>query len=99
MSTPQYANGMWGERTLREWVPLAVDDIVAKYNPVRIILFGSVARGEEGADSDVDLLVVLDEVAPTDRARLMGEMRFRSGRRWRSMCSPPTLRSASGAGT
>lgn len=76
MSTPHYANGMWGERTLREWVPVAVDDLVARYKPVRIILFGSVARGEEGADSDLDLLVVLDEVVPADRARLMGEMRF-----------------------
>ncbi|CAN5464514.1 nucleotidyltransferase domain-containing protein [soil metagenome] len=76
MSIPRYANGTWGDRTLREWVPVAVVDIVAKYDPVRIILFGSVARGEEGADSDVDLLVVLDKVAPADRARLMGEMRF-----------------------
>ena len=28
----------------------------------RVLLFGSFARGEAGADSDVDLLVVLDRV-------------------------------------
>lgn len=38
------------------------DRIVAEFDPVEIILFGSCARGEAGADSDVDLLVVLDDV-------------------------------------
>ena len=33
--------------------------IVAKFNPVRIILFGSRARSEPGPDSDADLLVVM----------------------------------------
>lgn len=33
--------------------------IVRKFNPDRIILFGSHARGEGGPDSDVDLLVVM----------------------------------------
>ena len=33
--------------------------IVASFSPERVILFGSHARGEAGADSDVDLLVVL----------------------------------------
>jgi predicted nucleotidyltransferase len=32
--------------------------IVALFQPERIILFGSHARGEAGPDSDVDLLVV-----------------------------------------
>lgn len=32
--------------------------IVKEVHPERIILFGSAARGELGADSDVDLLVV-----------------------------------------
>ncbi len=76
MSRPVYATGRWNDRTLREWVPAVVDDIVAKYNPAKIILFGSVAHGEEGPDSDLDLLVVLDQIDPDDRARLMGEIRF-----------------------
>ncbi len=34
--------------------------IVRKFNPEKIILFGSHARGDADADSDVDLLVVMD---------------------------------------
>jgi predicted nucleotidyltransferase len=37
-----------------------VDRIVNGFSPVRIILFGSRARGSATADSDVDLLVVTD---------------------------------------
>jgi predicted nucleotidyltransferase len=37
-----------------------VDRIVSEFSPVRIILFGSRARGTASADSDVDLLVVTD---------------------------------------
>jgi predicted nucleotidyltransferase len=33
--------------------------IAAEFDPDRIILFGSHARGEAGPDSDVDLLVVM----------------------------------------
>ncbi len=33
--------------------------IVERFDPERIILFGSHARGEGGPDSDVDLLVVM----------------------------------------
>ncbi len=40
-----------------------VQRIVERFHPVRIILFGSRARGEAGPWSDVDLLVVLPEVA------------------------------------
>jgi nucleotidyltransferase-like protein len=32
-----------------------------------VILFGSRARGEADADSDIDLLVVLDDAAPADK--------------------------------
>lgn len=37
--------------------------IVERFDPEQIILFGSHARGEVGAHSDVDLLVVLREDA------------------------------------
>ena len=37
--------------------------IVAVSDPQQIILFGSQARGEAGPDSDLDLLVIKDEVA------------------------------------
>jgi len=40
--------------------------LVDAYEPERIYLFGSQARGEAGPDSDYDLLVVVpDEAAPT----------------------------------
>lgn len=38
----------------------------------RLSLFGSVARGDAGADSDVDLSVVLDPVARFDLFQLTG---------------------------
>jgi uncharacterized protein len=37
--------------------------IVEQLQPLRVILFGSHARGTAGAESDVDLLVVLPEVS------------------------------------
>ena len=40
----------------------AVDRIVRKFHPVKIILFGSWARGSARDDSDLDLLVVLPKV-------------------------------------
>ena len=54
----------------------ATSDIVRPAEPVRVILLGSVARGDEGPDSDLDFLVVLDQVeAGPDRRRLMGAIR------------------------
>lgn len=41
-----------------------IRSIVAVYNPRRIILFGSRARGDARADSDLDLLVVVDDDGP-----------------------------------
>jgi predicted nucleotidyltransferase len=45
------------EPILRE----AVRRIVEQVHPLRIILFGSVARDEQSVESDVDLLVVMPE--------------------------------------
>jgi uncharacterized protein len=36
-----------------------VDKIARLFQPEKIVLFGSYARGEAGPDSDVDLLVVM----------------------------------------
>lgn len=44
---------------LREILPVIIDRIVRQFDPDRIILFGSHARGEAGPWSDIDLLVVL----------------------------------------
>lgn len=40
-------------------LPEVVDRIVRNFHPVKIILFGSYARGNATPDSDLDLLVVL----------------------------------------
>ena len=43
--------------------------IVAKFNPRRIVVFGSHARGEARADSDLDLFVEMETPAsPPERA-------------------------------
>ena len=49
-------------RTLSEWVPEIVQRLVEQFAPSRIVLFGSVARGDDGNDSDIDLLVILPEL-------------------------------------
>ena len=38
----------------------AVNKIAAEYQPEKIILFGSRARGEERSDSDYDFIIVKD---------------------------------------
>lgn len=64
---------------LRDWLPQITEQIVTGFDPVRIILFGSVARGDEGPDSDIDLMVVFDRVEPGTRrdlvARLMRDIK------------------------
>ena len=46
-----------------------VERLVAAYRPERIYLFGSMARGEEGPDSDYDILLVMPDDAPADLLR------------------------------
>ena len=53
--------------------PELLDPVVAYYRPRRVILFGSVARGDAVPDSDIDLLVVLDDDAPPEK------LTYRSG--------------------
>ena len=43
-------------------LPEAVQRIARQFDPVRIILFGSWARGEGRPNSDLDLLVVLSKI-------------------------------------
>lgn len=51
-------------------IPAIVERIVRELKPLRIILFGSYARGQAERGSDVDLLVVLDYV--DDRREVQG---------------------------
>jgi predicted nucleotidyltransferase len=46
--------------------PELLDKVVAHFAPQRVVLFGSTARGEAGPDSDVDLLVVVDDDTPPE---------------------------------
>jgi len=47
-----------------------VERIVAGFKPERIILFGSNARGTAGADSDVDLIIVMPTIESKRKIRL-----------------------------
>ena len=44
-----------------------VERLITAYEPQRIYLFGSKARGDFGPDSDFDLLVVVPDDAPPER--------------------------------
>ena len=61
-------------RTLDDWVRAIVARIAERFDPERIVLFGSLARGDAGPDSDIDLLVVFREVA--DRRSTAIELRL-----------------------
>lgn len=52
------------------WLTHIVGRIVRAMDPVRIVLFGSRARGDQRPDSDYDLLVVMDHVEDRRAARL-----------------------------
>lgn len=54
-------------KTLEEWLPEAVERIVEEFDPLKVILFGSLARGEANYHSDIDLLVVFREVEREDK--------------------------------
>lgn len=71
-----YENGLFNGWTIREWLPEAIEDLVQVSQPVKVILFGSVARGDEGPDSDLDFLVILDHLDPAERRRLRGKFRM-----------------------
>ena len=43
--------------------------LVAAYEPERVYLFGSRARGDAGPDSDLDLMVVVPDDASEERRR------------------------------
>jgi predicted nucleotidyltransferase len=53
------------DRTLVE----IVKRLVNAYEPLRVYLFGSKARGESGPNSDYDLLLVVADDAPAERRR------------------------------
>jgi uncharacterized protein len=61
-------------RTLDEWLPEVVKRVVERFDPLKIILFGSLARGEMDYDSDIDLLVVFEKVEWENKRKLTVEV-------------------------
>jgi len=59
--------------------PELLDRVVDFFRPRRIILFGSRARGASGPDSDIDLLVILDDDAPANYLTLRAGWESRRG--------------------
>jgi len=47
----------------QRWLRDVVQTIVRRYKPVRIVLFGSYARGDYNAASDLDLFLVVPDAA------------------------------------
>jgi uncharacterized protein len=59
-------------KTTDDRIASVVDRIVEAVHPVRIILFGSAARGEARRDSDIDVLVVMPD--GTHRRKTMADI-------------------------
>jgi uncharacterized protein len=52
-----------------DWIPVMTHRIVRAFRPLKIVLFGSRARGEAQEQSDVDLLVVMPDAWAGARKR------------------------------
>jgi predicted nucleotidyltransferase len=50
----------WNDRSLTQWADILATEIVTIINPIEVWLFGSVASGNDNADSDIDLLLVVE---------------------------------------
>ena len=62
------------DRVPRETIQAVSGQIATEFQPERIVLFGSYAYGEPDADSDVDLLVVMDTpLREVDQAVVIGK--------------------------
>lgn len=51
--------------------------VIAYFQPFKVILFGSQARGEAGQDSDYDLFVVVDDNTPPEKLSWRGKYEAR----------------------
>ena len=65
----------------RELIDDVVRRIVDRFHPIRIVLFGSHARGDAGPESDIDLFIEMESSQrPLDRMIAVGSL-F-NHRRW-----------------
>lgn len=58
------------QTTTKAFLKEITDKIVGAVSPRKIVLFGSYARGDEGPESDLDLLVIQDMPFVPDGSRL-----------------------------
>lgn len=68
---------LYDGRSLVAWASRVADRIVERCDASRIVLYGSVARGDDGPDSDIDLLVVMPIVGRRHdtSVRVLNELR------------------------
>jgi predicted nucleotidyltransferase len=59
--------------------PELLDPVIAYFHPRRVILFGSNARGDAGPESDIDLMVIIDDDAPPELRTLEAGWESRKG--------------------
>ena len=68
---------LYDGRSLLAWASRVADRIVERCDVTRIVLYGSVVRGDDGPDSDIDLLVVMPIVGRRHdtSVRVLNELR------------------------
>ncbi len=68
---------LYNGRALAEWVPDVIARIFERTDARRVVVFGSVERGDDGPDSDIDLLVVLPAITRRhdDAVRVLRQLR------------------------
>jgi hypothetical protein len=64
-----------------------LDPVIGYFKPRRVILFGSRARGEATRDSDIDLLVIVDDGTPS--GKLTWKAEYEAHRSHRAADVPP----------
>ena len=72
---------VYNGRPLAAWVPDVVARVFERTEARRVVVFGSVERGDDGPDSDIDLLVVLPAITRRhdDAARVLRQIAGPSG--------------------
>lgn len=77
MTRPRARNELFDYKgkTLYECLSLVVERVAERFDPLKIVVFGSAARGDANYDSDIDLLVVFDEVEWAEKRNVTREVR------------------------
>jgi len=66
---------MTGDKKSKKLISDMVEKIVDSYQPLKIVLFGSYARGNPDEDSDIDFFIIKNtDERPIDRKVRVGEI-------------------------